>query len=193
MLTSITPFGERSRGFSWRLTAASFGAAAILAGALAAGTVAAFGSLLPAGTWRTGAVLIILLVALSFDATPLRPHLPTSRRQVTRTRGSGATAGGCTARLRRSTRRRRGDNRDDRSGVRGGNRRAAHRLGVGRGPDRRVVRCHSRPGSAPGRRRRRRRRPDRDYQRVAAQERAARWLVIAAETVAIAVVVVVLA
>ena len=82
MLTSITPLGERSRGFSWRLTASAFGAGAVAAGALAGAAGGALGSLLPDGSWRPIAALVVLLVALGFDATPLGRRLPTTRRQV---------------------------------------------------------------------------------------------------------------
>ncbi|HEY5430023.1 MAG TPA: hypothetical protein VIK04_12975 [Solirubrobacteraceae bacterium] len=82
MLTSITPLGERSRGFSWRLTASAFAVGAVAAGALAGAAGGAVGSLTPAGSWRAGAALVVLLVALGFDATPLGRRLPTTRRQV---------------------------------------------------------------------------------------------------------------
>jgi len=83
MLASITPLGERSRGFSWNVTATAFAIGAIVAGAAAGAGVAAFGSLLPAGTaWRAIALLVALGVALLYDATPLRGRLPTTRRQV---------------------------------------------------------------------------------------------------------------
>ena len=83
MLASITPLGERSRGFSWNVTAAAFAIGAIAAGAMAGGGAAAGGSLLPGGTaWRTLALLVALGVALLFDATPLSGRLPTTRRQV---------------------------------------------------------------------------------------------------------------
>jgi hypothetical protein len=83
MLASITPLGERSRGFSWNVTATAFAIGAVTAGAAAGAAVAAVGLLLPAGTaWRTGALLVALAVAVAYDATPLRSRLPTSRRQV---------------------------------------------------------------------------------------------------------------
>ena len=82
MLTSITPLGERSRGFSWRGTALAFGAGSLLAGLLAGGAAGGAGSLLPDGTWRLYALLGVLLVAISFDATVLRRQLPSIRRQV---------------------------------------------------------------------------------------------------------------
>src|ERR1039458_3408232 len=83
MLASITPLGERSRGFSWSVTATAFAIGAVTAGAAAGAAVAAVGSLLPAGTaWRTGALLVALAVAVAYDASPLRSRLPTSRRQV---------------------------------------------------------------------------------------------------------------
>jgi hypothetical protein len=82
MLASITPLGERSRGFSWGLTAAAFSVGAIATGALGGAVGGAIGSLTPDGTWREAVALGLLLVALTFDATPLRRHLPTIRRQV---------------------------------------------------------------------------------------------------------------
>ena len=83
MLASITPLGERSRGFSWRVTATAFAIGAIGAGAAAGTLVAALGALLPGGTaWRTIALLVVLGVALLYEATPLRGRLPTTRRQV---------------------------------------------------------------------------------------------------------------
>src|SRR5271169_2927279 len=82
MLTSITPLGERSRGFSWTLTAFAFGLAALLAGLLAGAVAGGAGSLLPGGGWRTVVVLCALVVAVGFDATPLRRRLPSTRRQV---------------------------------------------------------------------------------------------------------------
>ncbi|MGZ4244536.1 MAG: hypothetical protein ACXVSE_09620 [Solirubrobacteraceae bacterium] len=82
MLASITPLGERSRGFSWGLTASAFAAGTVIAGALAGAAGGAVGSVAPAGTWRDAAALAVLVVALAVDATPLRDHLPTTRRQV---------------------------------------------------------------------------------------------------------------
>ncbi|HET8977431.1 MAG TPA: hypothetical protein VFN87_04685 [Solirubrobacteraceae bacterium] len=82
MLASITPLGERSRGFSWGLTASAFAVGAVAAGAGAGAAGGALGSLAPAGPWRAVAAAAILLLALGYDATPLRRRLPTSRRQV---------------------------------------------------------------------------------------------------------------
>ncbi len=82
MLASITPLGERSRGFSWGLTAAAFAVGAGAAGALGGAAGGALGSLAPGGGWRTAAGLAVLVVAAGFDATPLGRRLPTSRRQV---------------------------------------------------------------------------------------------------------------
>jgi hypothetical protein len=83
MLASITPLGERSRGFSWRVTASWFAAAALGAGAMAGAALGAIGSLLPGGSaWRGGVALAGLALVLLFDATPLRRRLPSSRRQV---------------------------------------------------------------------------------------------------------------
>lgn len=83
MLASITPLGERSRGFSWQLTASAFVVGAIGAGAIAGAVLGAIGSLLPAGDgWRGGVAVAVLAVVVAFDATPLRGRLPSSRRQV---------------------------------------------------------------------------------------------------------------
>ncbi len=82
MLASITPLGERSRGFSWRLTASAFAVGAVAAGTAGGAAGGALGSLAPPGDWRTAAGLAVLLIAAGFDATPLGRRLPTSRRQV---------------------------------------------------------------------------------------------------------------
>jgi hypothetical protein len=82
MLASITPLGERSRGFSWGLTASAFAAGAVGAGAVAGAAGGAIGSLLPDGAWRSVAALAVLTAAVCFDATPLRRRLPSTRRQV---------------------------------------------------------------------------------------------------------------
>src|SRR5664279_4029954 len=82
MLASVTPLGERSRGFSWPLTATSFGLAALAAGVTAGGLAGAVGSLAPAGDWRSVILLAALLVAVGCDATALRRRLPSTRRQV---------------------------------------------------------------------------------------------------------------
>jgi hypothetical protein len=82
MLASITPLGERSRGFSWGLTASAFAAGAVAAGALGGAVGGALGSLAPTGTWRDVAALVLLAAALAVDASPLRRRLPTTRRQV---------------------------------------------------------------------------------------------------------------
>jgi MFS family permease len=82
MLASITPLGERSRGFSWRLTASAFAVGAVAVGAVAGALAGAAGSLAPGGAWRSIAALAILVVAVGFDATPLRRRLPSTRRQV---------------------------------------------------------------------------------------------------------------
>jgi hypothetical protein len=69
MLASITPLGERSRGFSWRVTAGAF-------------ALGALGALIPRDGWRLWTVAAAALAALLVDASPLRGQLPTSRRQV---------------------------------------------------------------------------------------------------------------
>jgi MFS family permease len=82
MLASITPLGERSRGFSWGLTASAFALGAVGAGALAGAAGGLAGSLLPGGGWRTALALAVLAAALVCDATPLARRLPSTRRQV---------------------------------------------------------------------------------------------------------------
>ncbi len=82
MLASITPLGERSRGFSWGVTASAFAVGAVGAGAAGGALGGALGSLAPGGTWRMATGLTVLVAAIGFDATPLRRRLPTSRRQV---------------------------------------------------------------------------------------------------------------
>jgi hypothetical protein len=82
MLASITPLGERSRGFAWGPTATAFAVGAIVTGAAAGAAGGALGSLAPDGRWRDAVALVLLLLALGFDATPLRRRLPTTRRQV---------------------------------------------------------------------------------------------------------------
>jgi hypothetical protein len=82
MLASITPLGERSRGFSWDVTAGWFAIGATGAGLLAGAAGGAVGSLLPAGRWREELALAVLAAALCWDATPLAGRLPSTRRQV---------------------------------------------------------------------------------------------------------------
>jgi hypothetical protein len=82
MLASITPLGERSRGFSWGLTASAFAIGAVAAGVVGGAVGGALGSLAPAGTWRDVLALALLVAALAIDASPLRRRLPTTRRQV---------------------------------------------------------------------------------------------------------------
>ena len=82
MLASITPLGERSRGFSWGVTASAFAIGAVAVGALAGGAGGALGSLAPAGSWREAAGVAVLAVALAFDATSMGHRLPSTRRQV---------------------------------------------------------------------------------------------------------------
>ena len=83
MLASLTPVGERSRGFSWRVTATAYAIGAIVGGTLTGGGLGALGSLLPAAPgWRGPALLATLLAALVIDATPLRGRLLRARGQV---------------------------------------------------------------------------------------------------------------
>jgi hypothetical protein len=80
MLASITPLGERSRGFSWRLTASAFAIGAVGASVLTGAGAGAIGSLAPGEQWRRIAGLVIVLSALAIDIAPVA--LPTTRRQV---------------------------------------------------------------------------------------------------------------
>ena len=82
MLASITPLGERSRGFAWQVTAAWFVAGALGAGTAAGAVLGAIGGALPGGSWRGAVVVAVLAATLLLDATPLRARLPSSRRQV---------------------------------------------------------------------------------------------------------------
>jgi hypothetical protein len=83
MLASITPLGERSRGFSWNVTATAFALGSVSAGAGTGAALGALGSLLPSGTgWRSVALVAVLGATVLLDATPLRRRLPSSRRQV---------------------------------------------------------------------------------------------------------------
>src|ERR1700749_3882558 len=81
MLASITPLGERSRGFSWGLTASAFAVGPIGPGGLGGAAGGALGSLAPAGRWRDVVALVLLAVALAVDVTTLRRRLPSTRRQ----------------------------------------------------------------------------------------------------------------
>jgi hypothetical protein len=83
MLASLTPVGERSRGFSWQVTASAYALGAIGGGALTGLVLGIVGSLLPGGPdWRGPALLGVLLTALVIDATPLRRRLLRARGQV---------------------------------------------------------------------------------------------------------------
>ncbi len=84
MLASITPLGERSRGFSWRVTATWFAIAALAAGAAFGAALGAVGSLLPGvGRWRVAVLVAVLAVAVALDATwSRRRRVPSIRRQV---------------------------------------------------------------------------------------------------------------
>ena len=77
MLASITPLGERSRGFSWHVTVTAFAVGALGAGALAGAALGTIGSLLPGGSaWRGLALAAVLAITVAFDATSLRRRLP---------------------------------------------------------------------------------------------------------------------
>src|SRR4051794_32336867 len=79
MLASITPLGERSRGFTWWHTATAFAVGAIGAGLGIGVLLGALGALL-LGEPRPGIVLAIVALAALADLAGLRP--PSSRRQV---------------------------------------------------------------------------------------------------------------
>jgi len=83
MLASLTPLGERSRGFSWKLTYGAFAVGAVAAGSVGGTLLALLGSLLPSSSgWREGVLAGVLVTALVIDATPLRTRLPRTKRQV---------------------------------------------------------------------------------------------------------------
>jgi sulfite exporter TauE/SafE len=83
MLASITPLGERSRGFTWRATASAFAVGAIAAGATVGVLLGALGSGLALGDGARGwAAVAVLAVAVALDLPAGRRWLPTSRRQV---------------------------------------------------------------------------------------------------------------
>ena len=82
MLASLTPVAERARGSSWRVTVTAFGIGAVAAGACGGALLGAAGSLLPGSTWRGPALVAVLCVALTVDATALRRRLPLTKRQV---------------------------------------------------------------------------------------------------------------
>src|SRR6266550_2584035 len=83
MLTSITPLGERSRGFSWWLTASAFGVGATATATATGALLGVLGSLPSLGDHARGALAAAAIaVALAFDAAPSALRLPGSRRQV---------------------------------------------------------------------------------------------------------------
>lgn len=83
MLASITPFGERSRGFSWSRTIVAFAVGAVGAGGLGGALLGEIGRLFSGGrAWRDGLALAALAAVVVVDLTPLRDRLPSSRRQV---------------------------------------------------------------------------------------------------------------
>jgi hypothetical protein len=79
MLASITPLGERSRGFTWWHTALAFAVGAIAAGAAGGALLGLLGSLVVGGA-RPVLVLAIVAAAAAVDIAGLQP--PSSRRQV---------------------------------------------------------------------------------------------------------------
>jgi hypothetical protein len=83
MLTSITPLGERSRGFSWRTTVSAFALGAVVTGLAAGALLGLLGSLLPLGGGGRGYLAAsVVAIALACDAFGSRIRLPSSRRQV---------------------------------------------------------------------------------------------------------------
>jgi hypothetical protein len=85
MLTSITPLGERSRGFRWGITVTAFAIGSTAAGAGLGALLGLLGGAV-AGSISTQAALAILAVALGLgvaaDAGLAGVRLPTVRRQV---------------------------------------------------------------------------------------------------------------
>ncbi len=82
MLASLTPVAERARGSSWRVTVTAVAVGAIGAGAAGGTLLGTVGALLPGSGWRTPMVAAVLVVALVIDGTPLRRRMPLTRRQV---------------------------------------------------------------------------------------------------------------
>jgi hypothetical protein len=79
MLASITPLGERSRGFTWWHTALAFAVGAIAAGATGGALLGLLGALVVGGA-RPVLVLAIVAAATAVDVAGVQP--PSSRRQV---------------------------------------------------------------------------------------------------------------
>lgn len=83
MLASLTPLGERSRGFSWRLTYGAFAVGAVVAGTVGGTALGLLGTLLPAGaSWHRVALATVIASALVIDSSQLRRRLPITKRQV---------------------------------------------------------------------------------------------------------------
>ncbi|MDX6664692.1 MAG: hypothetical protein QOG68_898 [Solirubrobacteraceae bacterium] len=83
MLASITPLGERSRGFSWRITATAFAIGALAGGAAVGAAAGLIGSAVPDGRpWRYGAALLAAGLALAHDLLAAGSRPPGTRRQV---------------------------------------------------------------------------------------------------------------
>ena len=79
MLASITPLGERSRGFTWWHTAVAFAFGAVGGGLAAGALLGALGGLV-VGRPRPALVVAIVALAAAVDVAGVRP--PSSRRQV---------------------------------------------------------------------------------------------------------------
>jgi hypothetical protein len=87
MLTSITPLGERGRGFRWGVTFAFMLLGATAGGALLGGLLAGAGALTlgaaSGADWERVAVVGgLLLAGVAFELGVLGLRLPTVRRQV---------------------------------------------------------------------------------------------------------------
>jgi hypothetical protein len=88
MLSTITPFAERSRGHRYAVTASWFVAGSVLGGltlgGLAAGLAAALAATgVSAGSaWLAGAVALAAAVTAAIDADVFGPVIPIWRRQV---------------------------------------------------------------------------------------------------------------
>lgn len=80
MLTSIHPLGERARNNRWGVTIGFFVAGAVGAAALAGAALGWIGSMLPEGSWRWVAAVVIVGTAGTLDLVKVKP--PGPHRQV---------------------------------------------------------------------------------------------------------------
>ncbi|MDQ1403563.1 MAG: hypothetical protein QOG03_1879 [Actinomycetota bacterium] len=82
MLASISPLGERARGSRWSVTVVAHVVGSIAGGALVAGALGAFGSVVPLSSrWRGGLLAGVIAAALVVELAP-NVRLPTLHRQV---------------------------------------------------------------------------------------------------------------